>query len=362
MNSRYLALLNTKLAQSHESRQKNYLTADRAAYLARLGDISSSRRDIDLLRMEGTISSDGRLAALVNFADGLCHYYQDMSGESRDRLSRSYALAIATANDDVASRAAAWLALIAYGKYEFSLMSRHLAASSECRVSDPVSNARNALTLALATHLANRFDLARTWYQRAHRSAAEVEDDAMISAILHNMSSILVTNIRNSILGPIATNDKPGLALAGISSTVNFDEILGSTSQPVFTPLTKAQLLSLEGRYQDALVLYEQSMREIRISGSNGWQAWLTADWAWCLLKTGDIERARTQFDCASSMLEDHDHIDDRAAALKRISAGYSEVGDEARSVEFGVRADDHWQAFRGLQAEMLKAASAYSP
>lgn len=362
MNSRYLASLNAKLAQTHEGSQRNYLLADRAAYLARLGDIGSSRRELELLRTAKEFSGDGRLTALVNFADGLCHYYQDMSGESRDRLARSYALAIATENDDVASRAAAWLALIAYGKYDFSLMSRHLTASAECRVRDPVSNARNALTLALTTHLANRFDLARQWYQRAHHSAAEVEDDAMISAILHNMSSILVTNIRNSILGPIDTSDEPSLALAGISSTTNFDGILGSTSQPVFTPLVKAQLLSLEGRHQDALSLYESNMKEMHISASNGWQAWLTADWAWCLLKTGDVEGARTRFDFASGMLQDRDHIDDRAAALKRMSMGYLELGNEERSVEFGARADDYWQSFRGLQAEMLEASTAHSP
>ncbi len=360
MSSRYLAALNRSIDQSSPSLNLSCLRAERAAYLARLGDVAGAHEEIRSIRAQEA-EADGRLTALINLADGLCHYYRSMSSESHDRFSRAYAIAMATRNFDVASRASAWLALLAYGAYDFTAISRHISLSDGVRYNDPICAARNSLTIAQILHLANRFDLARVWYQRAHRMAAEIEDDAMISAILHNMSSLWVANIRNQTLGMIETADRDALASVGVHSTLNFDEIVGSTSQPSFTPLMRAQLLSTQGRYSEALELYNIHLDRLNIEAVHGWQQWLFTDHAWCMLHCGEKFSARDEFDRLSRTLSDSDHVDDVGAAFRRISQGYEALGIEQESHQYGLRADTCWRTFRSLQAEMLVVASSYS-
>lgn len=354
MNSRYLLALKERIERTESEADLVHLLAERAAYLARLGDVISARDDINYIRVRVRVGGDARLSILLNFADGLCHYYQNMGNESRDRLARAYAIAVATGDFEMASRSAAWLALLAYGVYDFSAMSMHLAASATATSGDPISKARNFLTIAQTIHLANRFDLARKWYQQARFLANKVEDDAMISALLHNMSSISVANIRNAELGGIETVDRSTIAMAGVSSTQNFDDMMGATSQPVFTPLARAQLLSTEGKYSEALDLYESNMYKLEIEAAHGWQKWLLADRAWCFLNIGAPDRARSEFERVLEMMSDRDHVDDRAATLKQISKGYRMLGLEADALRCAGLAEDCWASFRQLQSDML--------
>lgn len=361
MKSRYLTVLNESIGQTGPGAKLNHLLAERAAYLARLGDLAGAREEIKNIRAQGEGLTDGRLTVLINLSDGLYHYYQNMSLQSRDRLSRAFALAIATGNFDLASRASAWLALLAYGAYDFVAVAKHLSASKDPQERDSIAEARNALTIAMVIHLANRFDLAKPWYKKAHNTAAEVEDDAMISAILHNMSSLWLTNIRNFHLGSIETSDKSSMVLAGVRSTLNFDEIVGSTTQPVFTPLMRAQLLSSEGKYSEALTLYQGHVDRLDIEAVHGWQKWLQADRAWCMLQAGEWEGAKEEFDRILLTISGKDHVDDVGATLRRISQGYGVLGMTEQSLQCGLRADDCWLAFRRLQVEMLSIASAYA-
>jgi tetratricopeptide (TPR) repeat protein len=361
MKSRYLAALNESISQTSPGAKLNHLLAERAAYLARLGDLAAAREEIKNIRALGEGLTDGRLTVLINLSDGLYHYYKNMGLQSRDRLSRAFALAIATGNFDLASRAAAWLALLAYGAYDFVAVAKHLTASNDLQDRDSIAEARNALTIAMVIHLANRFDLAKPWYKKAHSLAAEVEDDAMISAILHNMSSLWLTNIRNSHLGSIETSDKSSMVMAGVRSTLNFDEIVGSTSQPAFTPLMRAQLLSSEGKYSEALTMYQGHVDSLDIEAVHGWQKWLQADRAWCVLQAGQRDGAKDEFDRILLAISDGDHVDDVGATLRRISQGYGALGMTEQSLQCALRADECWLVFRRLQVEMLNIASAFT-
>lgn len=361
MSSRYLATLNEYVERAGNEGNLLYRLAERSAYLARLGKTDAAREDIDFVRARSRADGDGRLAILLNFADGLCHYYQNMGDESRDRLARAYALSVATGNLEMAARAAAWLALLAYGRYDFPRMSKYLLESRKAKSDDLISMARNSLTIALTIHLANRYDLAQEWYRRSRISASMIEDDAMISALLHNMASIWVTNIRNAELGGLQTSDRSAIASAGLASTQNFDDMIGTTSQPILTPLARAQLLSCEGRYVEALELYEQNIAKLELDSVQGWQTWLLADRAWCLLSVGAAEGAKNEFGKVRSMISESDHTDDRAATLQRLAMGYRLLGDEPCATELAALAAEGWRDFRGLQLEMLSATSAFS-
>lgn len=362
MRSSYLDVLNSSIAEGSKGINTYYLRAERAAYLARLGETSLARDEVKFMQAENRIKADARLSVLTNIADGLCHYYDNMGNESRDRLLRAYSIAKAAKISDLTSRAATWLALLAYGAYDFDAMVMYLGQSMTPDNTDRSSRARALLTVATTTHLANRFDLAKPWYHRARYFAAEIGDGASISAIMHNMASIWSTNLRNAALGGIETADKSRMALLGVISTMNFDDLVGGTSLPSFTPLVQAQILSIDGKVEEALGFYDVHLTTLRINAVPGWQKWLLADRAWCLLKMGYADRARNDFDALFEALSEGDHVDDVAATLTRLSDGYRLLGFEERSRQCGMRAQDRWLAFSDLQGQMLQKVARFSP
>lgn len=361
MRSSYLDFLNSSIASGSTGISLAYLRAERAAYLARLGETAMARNEVKVIQVENRTKADARLSVLVNIADGLCHYYDNMGDESRDRFLRAYTVARAARIHDLTSRAAAWLALVAYGSYDFDAMATYLDQSITSENTDQSSRARALLIVATTVHLANRFDLARPWYQRARYLAAEIGDGASISAIMHNMASIWSTNLRNASLGGIETADKSRTALLGVISTMNFDDLIGGTSLPIFTPLIQAQLLSIDGKIAEALELYDVHLANLKIDAVPGWQKWLLADRAWCLLQMGYADRARDEFDALFGALSEDDHVDDLAATLIRLSDGYRLLEIEERSGQCRMRAQDRWLAFAHLQGQMLQKVARFS-
>lgn len=361
MRSSYLDVLNASIASGTLGVSIDYLRAERAAYLARLGETAVARDQLKEIKAENQTKIDARLSILVNIADGLCYYYENMGKESRDRFLRAYAIAKATRCADLSSRAATWLALVAYGAYDFDTMSLYLEESIVSEEIDRASRVRAFLIVALTLHLANRFDMAKPWYHKARYLAAEIGDGASISAIMHNMASIWSTNLRNATLGGIETSDKSRTALLGTFSTMNFDDLVGSASLPSFTPLIQAQILSIEGRISEAIELYDLHLDSLRIHAVPGWQKWLLADRAWCMLQTGRTDRARDEFDALLGTFCETDHVDDLAAALTRLSDGYRLLGADEHSRQCGKRAQDCWLAFSHLQGEMLKKMEKFS-
>lgn len=361
MKSSYLEVLNASIASAPMGSSRYCLRAERAAYLARLGETATAREEVRTIQIENSAKAEARLSILLNIADGLCHYYENMGVESRDRLLRAYALSKATNHHDLTSKAASWLALIAYGNYDFDTMAMYLDQSWSLGRGDQPTKARALLIVALTTHLANRFDLARQWYQRARYFAAEVEDSASTSAIMHNMTSIWSANLRNSTLGGIETGDRSTTALLGAISTMNFDDLVGTTSLPSFTPLIQAQILSIDGRSEEALELYEAHLVNLRIQSVPGWQKWLFADRAWCLLQSGYADRAKSEFDALFEVLSERDHVDDLAASLTRLSIGYRLLGVEDRSQQCETRSQDCWAAFARLQQQMVRRMERFS-
>ncbi len=361
MRSSYLDVLNSRIASGSMGMSTYYLRAERAAYLASLGETALASDEIREIKAENRINADARLSVLINIADGLCHYYDNMGNESRDRFMRAYTVAKAAKIYDLASRAAVWLALVAYGAYDFDAMVGYLDQSITSNNRDQSSRPRALLIVATTIHLANRFDLAKPWYQRARYFAAEIGDGASISAIMHNMASIWSTNHRNATLGGIETADNSRTALLGATSTMNFDDLVGGTSLPSFTPLIQAQMLSIDGKFEEALKLYDAHLASLRISSVPGWQKWLLADRAWCLLQMGYADRAKDEFDALFEAFSEDNHVDDVAATLTRLSDGYRILGFEARSRQCGMRAQDRWLAFADLQGQMLQKVARFS-
>lgn len=354
MNSRLLAKMESRIA-SADGAEKEELCAERAGYLARAGQIDVASAEVMRIRQVALRPGDSRLSAALNLAEGFCHYYKNMSPVAEDRFSRARAIAELGGHDDLAARAASWLGLIKYGEYNFEEMIRWIDASVEGGMKlDSLAASRSCLTIALTLHLANRFDLAFSWYRRTHLLAVQTEDEVMISAMLHNMASIWASNVRNARLGRLETFDSSRQAFLGTLSTFNFDDLVGISTLSVFTPLLEAQIHSLELNYGEALSLYESSLSGLDVKAVEGWQNWLLADRAWCRLQAGNKEGIREILESIRKSVSHLHHEDDRAATLQRLSQSWSALGEVELAEDLDQEARSGWSSFSALQDEMV--------
>lgn len=357
MNSRLLAKLDSEIAKRSSEDERDALIAERASYLARLGNVDLARVELEALRSRLPRGASATISTLVHIADGLCHYYTDMGPEAKDRFMRAHALARAVGLQDLAARAASWLALVHYGDYRFTEMVKCL---DECLLGPQFRNesstlSRASLIVAQTIHLANQFDRALPWYRRAHLLATETEDEATISALMHNMASIWATNVRNAALGGPFTADSSRQALAGALSTLNFDDLVGLSSLSIFTPLLRAQIYSIEGDYEQALALYEQHLDCLNLQAVQGWQVWLLADKGRCQLQLGNHRAAEQTLGTAIVCLRKDMHIDDVAAVAAVFERSQFALAESESVISTSVRSAECWARFGELQNEMLK-------
>ncbi len=361
MESRYLHRLEEKISASTDRFSHRCLLAERAAYQARLGDIDSARNDLATIRSDNDSEPHVRVSILINIADGLCHYYEDMSPMASDRYQRARALAVASSQTDLQARVDSYIALLAYGEHRFEQMFTHLDdATRLVSLADRETFCRICMIFGQTLHLANRFDLARKWYQKARYLANDVADDASMSAILHNIASIWFVNLRNSQLGGIETGDKSEVAWVAADSTKNYDKIIGSTGLGILTPLMKAQMLSLSCKYEEALLIYRSAVPRLTLKSLGGWQSWIISDMALCNLRLGHIEDAKTDFSRSLETLSEYHHLDDRAATFTRLSEGMAILGKTELATHYRKLADQAWASFVALQNEMRVRAAAF--
>lgn len=354
MNSRFLTQLDNQVVAASDRFVRRCLLAERAAYQARLGEINLAREDLEIAKSENNLEPNARVSILINVADGMINYYQDMSPVANDRYQRARALAIASGQDDLQSRIDSLIALLEYGFHHFDRMFRYLEeAAKNVSADDNQTLCRICMITGQTLHLANSYDLSIVWYQKAKYFANEARDDASMSALLHNMASIWAVNWRNSQLGKIATTDSPQVARVGANSTSNYDQIIGSSALAALTPLMKAQILSLEHKYEEALKIYSLTLPSLSLKALGGWMSWLLADMAWCNLQLGNIDEARTGFKRSYDGLRDTHHHDDRAATLSRLSEGLDMLGQKDIASSHKLKAIEAWEAFTQLQAEM---------
>ncbi|TXC65239.1 hypothetical protein FSC37_01195 [Piscinibacter aquaticus] len=353
MNSAFLNVLDAKIAASAGEERVARL-AERAAYLARSGQVEESR-GANRRHSARAFCFRGRTSALLNLADGLCHYYKNVSPMAADRFARARAIAQVGGQSDLEGQALSWLGLVHYGAYRFDDMCRCI---DECigtiNCTDSVALARTSLNISMSLHLANRFDLAMPWYRRSHLFAVELHDEAMISAMLHNMAALWLSNCRNSQLGGPKTSDQSRQALSGAISSFNFDGLVGLSALSVLTPLLEAQICSLGAEYERAVSLYDKCSEEFDVVSLHNWGTWMLADREWCQLALGRSDSPAEVFNRIYESVSAVRQADERAATLSRLAAGWSMLGFEARSRECEEQAAVCWREFSELQAYVL--------
>lgn len=362
MGSPYLERIDALLNTASARRERDYLLAKRAGYLARVGEFQEAAAILASLRKTGDVYDDPKLSTFLTLADGLAGFYQDQIDLALDRFSRANALSKAAGLKDLVALSSSWLGHLSFGRFDFDRLTLQVSeAFSFVSGDDHECLARLCLVVAQSVHLAAGQASANVWYGRAHSHAIEVGDKATLSSIMYNRTAMRIVNCRQMLLSAgVNANEEAALTVSSAESTNNFDQLVGVVSLGDFTPILRAQTYSLARRFQEAEQLYSLGLSVKPNKAQARSHCWLLADRSYCLMQLGSVERAVNVAEAAIEAISSEVQVDDLGAAHARLADVFSACADMPRS-EFhrdeSVRA---WEAFSQLQKGVASRMSQF--
>ena len=355
MRSRLLGRLDAQIASEPDAVRQASLRAQRAMHWARQGAHEAVLREVGAIREAFGKRPNAEVTAWISLAEAVNSFYSQPGPQALDRLRRAQALARAIGHVELQALSAAWLAHLEFNASRMEPMIEH--AAEALRLAGPEHHAalaRASLVVADAYHYAGRFDLAKGWYAAVRQHALVDGDDAMISAMLHNVAAFRANNVRMEAAFGVLDEDQAARALLEMESTRNYDLGIGTASLNLFVPLLRAQLFAAVGRHDEALRLFEEHVELTPSQGMTRLLPTYLADMAWCLLRTGNSDRARATLRRALAQPVEHSDPDDIAAAYARFSMISAAIGDSDAALEFGRRAAIEIERHRASQECLL--------
>lgn len=363
MRSRLLSRLDAEIGAARTPFAADCLRCERAAYLARRGDVDEATRQLDALRKRYSASPSSAISAWLHLAEGLLGHYKDISPHARDELTRAHALSAAAGLKPLQALSAAWLAHLDYLRMDIDSMARRVTeALSLAQADHHAALARAKLVVAQAYHEAGRFDLARPWYDRAHGHATAEGDDATLSAMMWNMASLRVAGCRQTEACEPAAVAVDARALLSAESTAHFDDMLGMKSLRALQPILRAQVCTLLGRTDEALALYLAHLTDALGQGMQPVAGVLIADRAWCHLRAGGLSAARADAAAAASALSEPGSFCDRAPGHSRLAQVFDALGEAQAARAQRELAATAWAGHRLDQARLVDALGSALP
>jgi tetratricopeptide (TPR) repeat protein len=359
--SRLLTRLDAAIASTQSQVKADFLRAERAGYLARLGRLDEARQVLSSLHMQYASRPHAVMSAWLAWAEGLLSYYSDMGQMARDKMRRAYALSGAARETQLHALAAAWMGLFDFAANDFESAARHVKQALELAAPDNhAALSRATLQVGQMYHYALRFDLAQPWYVRARQHAATDGDDTMLAAVMHNTAGMHANEWRIAALrGTLEPTQAIKQAALGVQSTASYEAMLRLTSLDWMSPMLRAQVHSLQGEYTQALSLFDAYLAESVAQGIGRLEPCFRAEMAWCRLQAGDRERARADARAAQQALQDMEcDPDDLAATHCRLAAIHQALGEDEHASRCMAQAEEAWQALERDQRRALDAAS----
>lgn len=357
--SRFLEELERGLSISADDIEIGCLLAERAAYLARLGRTQEARQEISDLRNKNALRPRIEISIWINIAIGIADFYDDMSSIATDRFMRAQALSRAAGLSNLQATAEAWLAHMAFGRYDFQAMCVAVSEALSLATRDLHSClARVSLVVGESLHLAGLREVASSWYRRAQVHALSVGDETLISALMHNMTALRVAMSRYDSCRGVAVHEFSQMSVSGADSTANFDQLTGIVSLDSMTPVLRAQALSVAGFFQGALTLYSAHLDSVVARGFSRVKCWLIADRAWCELNLGLTEAARASAIEAELSISEHVQVDDLAATHDRLQQVYRLLGENEVAADHASKAGQLWKSFEIIQSNIIRGLS----
>jgi hypothetical protein len=331
--SRLLGALEAAIKAAANPIEAQCLRAERAALLARQGQLERAQGVIDELQSQlAWQPNNTMLRAWLALAEGLHSYYSVIGLAGRESVELAYALAkdgTGASGQRLRATTAAWLANMAFAYDDFARMAALVREALDTAApAHRGAHARATLVAGFAYHYAGREDAAQLWYEASRRHAIAEGDESHLSALMHNQAWMRASQVRLAILFDAPGDDRAlAHALISAESIGHYDAGIGTASLGSLVPMLRAQVLTAQGRWCDAGALFETHFEAAMTEGLKRIAPCLLADRAWCDWHDGQPERARARVGAAEQALADPIDIDDRAMALARLAQVHEALG-----------------------------------
>jgi tetratricopeptide (TPR) repeat protein len=353
MSSRVIERLDAEIARAEGVLEREYLKARRAAALARHGQFAEARFALAGLRSQGTRLRDAALLAWIALVDGLIDHCESLAPAARDKFSRARELAIEAPNPAVQAEASAWLSVSDLNANDLAATVTHAAEAVRLAPRDAhAALARAALVIGDAWRFAGEDAMAQRWYQRVRQSAAAEGDISMVSMLLHNMAAFRAYRI--SLDDAFGHGDKAEAqrVLMEAESTGNYDAGVGNAQLVAQVPLLRAQLMTVLGRYDEAISLIDGQLPRARTEGQAHREARYLADAAHGEAQLGRLDEAARRIRVILAALPLMSEVDDLAATHARVAGVMQALG---RAEQAAAHRQSAEQALAAHEAEQKR-------
>lgn len=354
--SRLLAKLDTAITTAGNPIEARCLRAERAGLLARQGQLEAARAAIDELTAQLAWAPNPTLRAWLALAEGLHGYYSTLGRGAQAQVEQAYLLARdGPSMPRLHALAAAWLANMAFANDDMPRMAALVREALDTAVPEHhAARARAALVAGYAYHFAAAGARAQPWYEASRRHAIAEGDETQLSALMHNQAWMRASQARLALLFgaadahaketlDVATGDAVAHALMGAESIGHYDAGIGTASLGSLVPMLRAQVLTAQGRWADALALFENHFEAAQGDGLARLLPCLLADRAWCEWQLGRRPKAQVLVAAAEQALHQDCDTDDRAMARARLAQVCSALGNTAAGMKHRQAAEaDH--------------------
>ena len=366
MASPLLAALEARVAAAADRRDAVCLRAERAALLARHGQLDAARRELASLHAQHDVRGDALVSAWLHLADGLVLHFGASDAAARDKLGRALALGGAAAAPRVQALSAAWLAQLACLDEDFASTAKWLSRSLAAAENDHhAARSRAGLVAAQAWHWAGRLDLAQPWYRQAHLRATAEGDQATLGALMHDRAWLGALHARRASLADASRLEEARTVLAGIESVGHFGERTGMAPAEASQRLLRGHALAMLDRHAEAIPLFVAYLEAIprgESGGIDGLRCTASAELAWCRVNTGDAASASALARVAQDALHDGLRQHQRAFVHGRLAQVHARLGHAAAAATQAERAAAAWHAHAGAQDRALALLHAAVP
>lgn len=355
--SRLLLRLESDIKSARTTFEADCLRAERAGYLARLGQFEEVRIELAALHERYDPRPNVEISAWLNLVEGLAIFSKEMGRAASDKIRRAHALSTAAGLVRLRALSAAWLAHMDFLQVDIGAMSIHLnEALTLADQSHFSAKARANLVVAQGYHQGGRLDLALPWYFVARDNATAEGDDVTVSSLMHNMAWLRASNLRQAQIFGIPSTGENDHALLSAQSTAHYDLLVGVVSLKAHVPILRAKLLALDGKSEEALALFDDYLHIAVREGLGRLQADLVADRAWCKLQLGRADEAREDAAFAVSSIDPMGQFDDRAFAHSRLVEIFLLLGDSKAVLVHQKLAAIAWRGHIDFQNKIVKS------
>ncbi len=329
----------TRLQQAFDAStdpaERAELLAERACYLARIGQLAEAQEIAASLRRTYGDGRNARVSVWIMLAEGLVLFFDRVNtAAARDRVIRANLISTATGFDRVQWLSSAWLAHIDFERGDYKLFPHLLSAglSSGKKGLNDVQ-CRAGLVMGDAYQYLGMSQRADYWYKSCHSCAVREGDQATLGAIMYNRAAFASAALRVQyhLTGRSTDIAKLHLLKLEIDSAWNYQLRTGVTALPHLVKLCQLEVLILSERWHELVEPLRATVQELASNAGRGCGPTLLVNLVWTLLMLNEHSEALEILALVESRKHEEWDVDDRLVLLSVLSKIYDFLGMDDR-------------------------------